>query len=328
MLDEPFVSLDPSMAVRARDVVVAAWRARPTAILLVTHDAKEAAAVADRVLLLSRNPGPHRRRTDHPRSRSPHRLRRRGGRHRRRAVGRRRVGYRSMEGRRAPACFRSNGSSKKCHDQIASRPVRPSTNAIAFQCWQLAHPAHRIDDQHVPEIYPVGDAAKVAQRRREPDDRRGAQPDRPEDEGRGGEAGESAEERHHRDPVPEPRMRVEDRQHRPDQRHGSDSGERPRPPRVGAEPPARRREHPSGHDDAHSELVQHARQLIGRDLQPEGAGGVARIDQQEGAEAPRPGDPEARGQDDPPVGPPVARARPAAPGDRIASPRRSTSSAR
>ena len=57
LLDEPFVSLDPAMAVRARDVVVAAWRSRPTAILLVTHDAVEAAAMADRVLLLSRDPG-------------------------------------------------------------------------------------------------------------------------------------------------------------------------------------------------------------------------------------------------------------------------------
>ncbi len=57
LLDEPFVSLDPGMAIRARDVVLTAWRTRPTAILLVTHDAADAAAIADRVLLLSRNPG-------------------------------------------------------------------------------------------------------------------------------------------------------------------------------------------------------------------------------------------------------------------------------
>ena len=57
LLDEPFVSLDPAAAAVARDLVLATWRARPTAGILVTHDATEAAALADRVLLLSRNPG-------------------------------------------------------------------------------------------------------------------------------------------------------------------------------------------------------------------------------------------------------------------------------
>jgi sulfonate transport system ATP-binding protein len=56
LLDEPFVSLDPAMAARARAMLLEAWRARPTAALLVTHDRAEAAALADRVLVLGGQP--------------------------------------------------------------------------------------------------------------------------------------------------------------------------------------------------------------------------------------------------------------------------------
>ena len=56
LLDEPFVSLDPAMAARSRELVLNTWRARPTAILLVTHDRAEAAELADRVLLLAERP--------------------------------------------------------------------------------------------------------------------------------------------------------------------------------------------------------------------------------------------------------------------------------
>ena len=56
LLDEPFVSLDPTMTERGRDVLLDAWRRRPTAALIVTHDMDDAAALADRVLLLSANP--------------------------------------------------------------------------------------------------------------------------------------------------------------------------------------------------------------------------------------------------------------------------------
>jgi NitT/TauT family transport system ATP-binding protein len=56
LLDEPFVSLDPAMAARSRELLLAAWRARPTAALLVTHDRAEAAMLADRVLLLTDRP--------------------------------------------------------------------------------------------------------------------------------------------------------------------------------------------------------------------------------------------------------------------------------
>jgi len=56
LLDEPFVSLDPVASGRGRALLLAAWRARPTAALLVTHDRAEAAALADRILLLDRKP--------------------------------------------------------------------------------------------------------------------------------------------------------------------------------------------------------------------------------------------------------------------------------
>jgi NitT/TauT family transport system ATP-binding protein len=56
LLDEPFVSLDPKMAARSRQLLLNTWRARPTAALLVTHDRAEAAALADRILLLTDRP--------------------------------------------------------------------------------------------------------------------------------------------------------------------------------------------------------------------------------------------------------------------------------
>ena len=56
LLDEPFVSLDETMAIQARQVLLNAWRQRPLSALLVTHDLVEAAALADRILLLSGSP--------------------------------------------------------------------------------------------------------------------------------------------------------------------------------------------------------------------------------------------------------------------------------
>jgi ABC-type nitrate/sulfonate/bicarbonate transport system ATPase subunit len=56
LMDEPFVSLDPAMAERGREVLLDAWRRRPTSALLVTHDLLDAAALADRVLMLSGQP--------------------------------------------------------------------------------------------------------------------------------------------------------------------------------------------------------------------------------------------------------------------------------
>ncbi len=52
LLDEPFASLDEAAAAGARDLLRRSLRARPRAVLLVTHDAAEAASLADRVLRL------------------------------------------------------------------------------------------------------------------------------------------------------------------------------------------------------------------------------------------------------------------------------------
>jgi NitT/TauT family transport system ATP-binding protein len=56
LLDEPFVSLDAEMAAQSRDLVLAAWRAKPIAMLLVTHDRAEAQSMADRILELGGEP--------------------------------------------------------------------------------------------------------------------------------------------------------------------------------------------------------------------------------------------------------------------------------
>jgi ABC-type nitrate/sulfonate/bicarbonate transport system ATPase subunit len=56
LLDEPFVSLDPEAARRGQALLLAAWHARPTAALLVTHGRAEAEALADRILLLGGTP--------------------------------------------------------------------------------------------------------------------------------------------------------------------------------------------------------------------------------------------------------------------------------
>jgi NitT/TauT family transport system ATP-binding protein len=56
LLDEPFVSLDTTTAARSRDLLLHAWRERPTAVLLITHDRAEALSLADRTILLSDRP--------------------------------------------------------------------------------------------------------------------------------------------------------------------------------------------------------------------------------------------------------------------------------
>lgn len=56
LLDEPFVSLDEAMAARSRSLLLSAWRARPTAALLVTHDNAEATALAHRIVSLGDRP--------------------------------------------------------------------------------------------------------------------------------------------------------------------------------------------------------------------------------------------------------------------------------
>jgi NitT/TauT family transport system ATP-binding protein len=57
VMDEPFVSLDEAMAERLRRLLIGLWRSRPTGVLFVTHDLREAVELADRILLLSGPPG-------------------------------------------------------------------------------------------------------------------------------------------------------------------------------------------------------------------------------------------------------------------------------
>lgn len=56
LLDEPFSSLDEPTADTLRKLVLSLWREQGNAVLLVTHNLREALAMADRVLFLSRDP--------------------------------------------------------------------------------------------------------------------------------------------------------------------------------------------------------------------------------------------------------------------------------
>ncbi len=57
LMDEPFVSLDHDSVVQLRELLLDVWRARPTTVLFVTHDLRDALFLADRLLLLSPGPG-------------------------------------------------------------------------------------------------------------------------------------------------------------------------------------------------------------------------------------------------------------------------------
>jgi NitT/TauT family transport system ATP-binding protein len=56
LLDEPFVSLDEKTADRLRRLLLDVWSARPTTALLVTHNAREAIQLADKLVLLAPRP--------------------------------------------------------------------------------------------------------------------------------------------------------------------------------------------------------------------------------------------------------------------------------
>ena len=56
LLDEPFVSLDQEAALRLRTLLIEILAARPATVIFVTHDRREAAALADRILILSGAP--------------------------------------------------------------------------------------------------------------------------------------------------------------------------------------------------------------------------------------------------------------------------------
>ena len=56
LLDEPFVSLDTASAQALRTVLLASFERSGQAVLMVTHDLREAVAMADRLLLLTPTP--------------------------------------------------------------------------------------------------------------------------------------------------------------------------------------------------------------------------------------------------------------------------------
>jgi sulfonate transport system ATP-binding protein len=57
LLDEPFVSLDPALAKKLREELLALVLKRKATTLHVTHDVDEAIAIADRIIVLSAAPG-------------------------------------------------------------------------------------------------------------------------------------------------------------------------------------------------------------------------------------------------------------------------------
>ncbi|MGH6857741.1 MAG: ABC transporter ATP-binding protein [Methylocella sp.] len=57
LLDEPFVSLDASLAARLREELLALVLKRKATTLIVTHDVEEAISLAGRIIVLSAAPG-------------------------------------------------------------------------------------------------------------------------------------------------------------------------------------------------------------------------------------------------------------------------------
>ena len=56
LMDEPFVSLDHDTVEQLRQLLLTLWHTRPTTVLFVTHDLREALTLADRLVLLSPTP--------------------------------------------------------------------------------------------------------------------------------------------------------------------------------------------------------------------------------------------------------------------------------
>jgi NitT/TauT family transport system ATP-binding protein len=56
LMDEPFVSLDPPTARQVRQLLMGLWLKRPHKVLFVTHDLREAIAIADRIVFLDKEP--------------------------------------------------------------------------------------------------------------------------------------------------------------------------------------------------------------------------------------------------------------------------------
>ena len=56
LMDEPFVSLDAPTARQVRSLLISLWQQRPHTVLFVTHDLREAIALADRIVFLAAAP--------------------------------------------------------------------------------------------------------------------------------------------------------------------------------------------------------------------------------------------------------------------------------
>ena len=56
LMDEPFVSLDEATGTHLRGLLLKLWQRRPTTVLFVTHDLREAITLADRLLIFSHCP--------------------------------------------------------------------------------------------------------------------------------------------------------------------------------------------------------------------------------------------------------------------------------
>lgn len=57
LMDEPFASLDAQSREEMQNLLLSVWRELAHTILFVTHDVNEALILADRILLMSKNPG-------------------------------------------------------------------------------------------------------------------------------------------------------------------------------------------------------------------------------------------------------------------------------
>ncbi len=57
LMDEPFVSLDAPTAARLRAMLIDLWQRQRSTVVFVTHDLREALALADRICFLSASPG-------------------------------------------------------------------------------------------------------------------------------------------------------------------------------------------------------------------------------------------------------------------------------
>ena len=57
LLDEPFGALDALTRLKMQDLLLAVHEAAPATVLLVTHDVDEALQLADRIIVLGREPG-------------------------------------------------------------------------------------------------------------------------------------------------------------------------------------------------------------------------------------------------------------------------------